>query len=558
MTAPAYVIIILFAALILVPLFGSGRYKKKYMENIKDSFGEKPAHTDYELKSIESYHEYVEAYTDTSKHVDAITWNDLDMDQVYKRINTCLTSVGEEYLYNALHEINFNEDKLNKREELIAFFEENPETRLEVQTILSLLGKSDFNGLSSCIFDAKSKILERSWVYYVLTFLPLLFAGFIFLSTAPGIVLTILSMVANAIIYYRMKLKLDKELAVIGYFSALLWSADKMCKIRDDKLKGFLYDLRKNFDVFKSLKGKMSRMMQKSMGPLSFIPEYYRMVFFADIRRYNRVIGKIYKESESFHSLFRNFGELDMAICVLSFRKSMKNFCRPSFADGHSVEFKGIYHPLLDDAVTNDGKIARHSLVTGPNASGKSTFIKAVAVNSILAQTISTCAAEEYTIKHSLIMTSMAVRDNILAGDSYFITEIKSLKRVLDKIEKVPCTCFIDEILRGTNTIERIAASSAILKYLVGRDCLCMAASHDIELTRIMEGIYDNYHFSEKVESDGVSFDFKLKNGAANTKNAIRLLGFMGYDGKIVEAAEKNVEEFIKTGSWSKISSKKS
>jgi DNA mismatch repair ATPase MutS len=343
---------------------------------------------------------------------------------------------------------------------------------------------------------------------------------------------------------------MDKELAVISYFTALLWSTDKLLKLEDGTPGGLFGELRGNYAVFKSLKANMSPMTLKSLGPVEFIAEYFKMIFLTDIRRYNRVMNKIYNESEAFHKLYKGFGEVDLAICVLSFRKSLKAFCRPSFEKAHSVAFKGIYHPLLDDAVTNDGLVARHSLITGPNASGKSTFIKAIAVNSILAQTIFTCTADEYTIAHSLVMTSMAVRDDIMAGDSYFITEIKSLKRVLDKIEQVPCTCFIDEILRGTNTIERIAASSAILKHLVGRDCLCMAASHDIELTKIMEGIYDNYHFSEKVESGGVSFDFKLKDGAANTKNAIRLLGFMGYDDAIVEAANKNVEEFLKTGSW--------
>jgi DNA mismatch repair ATPase MutS len=228
----------------------------------------------------------------------------------------------------------------------------------------------------------------------------------------------------------------------------------------------------------------------------------------------------------------------------------LSNFCIPEFKEDNSIEFDGIYHPLLEKAVLNNGKISRNSIVTGPNASGKSTFIKALAVNSILAQTINTCTASKYCINRSLVMTSMAVRDSLIQGDSYFITEIKSLKRVLDKMDKIPVTCFIDEILRGTNTIERIAASSCILRHLSEKDCLCMVASHDIELTKIMEGSYNNYHFSEKVGDEGVSFDFKLKDGAANTRNAIRLLGFLDYDKNIVDSANQMVESYVKTGSW--------
>ncbi|HCW96660.1 MAG TPA: hypothetical protein DHU88_13350 [Pseudomonas sp.] len=140
--------------------------------------------------------------------------------------------------------------------------------------------------------------------------------------------------------------------------------------------------------------------------------------------------------------------------------------------------------------------------MTGSNASGKSTFIKSLAVNSILAQTIHTCAAKEFKLRPSLVITSMAVRDSISEGESYFIKEIKSLKRILNKVQNISCTCFIDEILKGTNTIERIAASAAVLKYLHSTDCLCMTASHDIELTCILENEYDNYHFSEHITDD--------------------------------------------------------
>ena len=85
--------------------------------------------------------------------------------------------------------------------------------------------------------------------------------------------------------------------------------------------------------------------------------------------------------------------------------------------------------------------------------------------------------AKEYITRFALVITSMAVRDDILTGDSYFISEIKSLKRIIDKVEIVKCICFVDEILRGTNTIERIAASTSVIKYLHGKDCLCIVAS---------------------------------------------------------------------------------
>jgi DNA mismatch repair ATPase MutS len=149
----------------------------------------------------------------------------------------------------------------------------------------------------------------------------------------------------------------------------------------------------------------------------------------------------------------------------------------------------------------------------------------------------------------------MAVKDDILAGDSYFMAEIKSLKRTLDKVNNYPCLCFIDEILKGTNTIERIAASSAILDYLDQKNCLCLIATHDIELTNILANRYDNYHFQETITDETIWFDYKLHVGPSQTKNAIALLNYLEFDQIIIENANSLVDRFVETEKWPLISS---
>lgn len=95
----------------------------------------------------------------------------------------------------------------------------------------------------------------------------------------------------------------------------------------------------------------------------------------------------------------------------------------------------------------------------------------------------------------------MSLRDNLTNNESYYIVEIKSIKRILDSInDEIPTLCFVDEVLRGTNTIERIAASSHILKSLTDKNALCFAATHDIELTNILENIYSNYHLRKMLK----------------------------------------------------------
>ena len=153
-------------------------------------------------------------------------------------------------------------------------------------------------------------------------------------------------------------------------------------------------------------------------------------------------------------------------------------------------------------------------------------------------------------------MTSMALRDDLESGESYYIVEIRSLKRILDESKKDGnILCIIDEVLRGTNTIERIGASSRILGMLKKENVLPFAATHDIELSYILENLYENYHFEEEVGDSDVTFNYLLKKGRVTTRNAIRLLEMIGYDQEIVKQANKAVEEFEKTGIWSKLDS---
>ena len=163
-------------------------------------------------------------------------------------------------------------------------------------------------------------------------------------------------------------------------------------------------------------------------------------------------------------------------------------------------------------------------------------------LNLILAQAICTCTARRFQMHPGQILTSMAVRDDIMKGESYFLKEMKYLRRMLQHFsDENLVICIIDEILRGTNTKERIAASRAILDYMQGQNALVMVASHDYELTVLLEESYENYHFTERIGTDDIYFDYTLYPGAVASGNAIRLLKFMEFPEEIVKEAEKQV-----------------
>ncbi len=216
------------------------------------------------------------------------------------------------------------------------------------------------------------------------------------------------------------------------------------------------------------------------------------------------------------------------------------------------IDIRSLRHPLMPGAVPNDVSAGRSILLTGSNASGKSTFLKAVMTNAILAQTLCTAACASCRMSAFRPMTSMALRDDLAAGESYYIVELRSLRRILEAAQQpgLPVLSAVDEVLRGTNTIERIAASCEALLALADTGALCIAATHDLELCTLLEADFDLHHFEEQVTGDAIAFDYRLRPGPATSRNAIRLLRLMGFPDRVVDAADARAAAFLQTGTW--------
>jgi len=127
------------------------------------------------------------------------------------------------------------------------------------------------------------------------------------------------------------------------------------------------------------------------------------------------------------------------------------------------------------------------------------------------------------------------------------------LKRILDATDTAGETilCILDEVLRGTNTLERIAASYQIMKILHGSNLICMAATHDLELTELLQDWYENYHFEETLTGEDITFCYELKKGPATSRNAIKLLKMLGYQNDMTREAEAMAQRFLESGRWS-------
>ncbi|KNZ40314.1 MutS-related protein [Acetobacterium bakii] len=547
-----FFVVIGVIAIFIFDLFSSRKARRKSRQRLIDGFGNAPTSFDTDIwGSVTDYWDRKLKYEALDVFIDDLTWSDLDMDDVFKQLDTCLTSVGDEVLYATLHEPQWEVEPLQQRDQLITFFTENPRERLEIQMILAKLGKVSYNDVSALIFEIRMKALKNPLVYTVLSIMPLLCLGICLINPTVGLISLVLSMLVNGGIYYYFKKEIARNLMTIQYLSAILRCCSRLSGYQaTGSLKLLTDQLGQDNVPFKAIAGKLSGVMMGGSSDLDLFLDYLKIITLYDFRTYNKAIALVSKNKEAFHRIYQGIGELDMAIAVASFRESLTGTVTPTFTEAFNVVATGLYHPLLQSPVPNDISLNQNSLITGSNASGKSTFVKALAINSIFAQTIYTCTASSFSLAHCLPVTSMAVRDDILAGDSYFMAEIKSLKRTIDQVHRYPCLCFIDEILKGTNTIERIAASSAILDYLDGENCLCLIATHDIELTNILGNSYDNYHFQETITDETILFDYQLHTGPAQTKNAIALLNYLAFDPAIINNANELVDSFIATEKW--------
>lgn len=542
-------------AVFLLEAYRARQAEKKFIRSLYEEC-EKLADKEYAPERFARIGSYFWRHPSPDQ-LDDITWDDLGMDELFKRMNYTLSASGEEYLYYALRTLKQDEDELLHLEDVIRFFEDDPDERVRVQLQMHKLG---YTGKFS-IYDYLDNLdylgarSNRKSILQDFLFLPLI--CLLWINFSVGVVGLVVLMVYNITTYFKEKNEIDPYITSFAYIMRLLDVCDEMEKIKIPVLSGEWEQLRLHKKSLQAMRKNSFWVMDPARGQasgniLEVLLDYVRMVFHIDLIKFNSMLKSLRDHIEDVDALIGILGFLETSIAVGIFRKSLtRGYCLPEFGEKNVLNMENGYHPLLSEPVKNSIMTERGVLLTGSNASGKSTFLKTVAINAIFAQTIHTCTADGFGSAFCRVYSSMALRDDLIAGESYYIVEIKALKRILDAAQKGDrVLCFVDEVLRGTNTVERIAASAQILKSLCASHILCFAATHDIELTRLLRNDYNNYHFSEEVEDNDMVFDYKLQSGEATTRNAIRLLELMGYDHEIIDKAYRQAENFVDTGKW--------
>jgi DNA mismatch repair ATPase MutS len=201
---------------------------------------------------------------------------------------------------------------------------------------------------------------------------------------------------------------------------------------------------------------------------------------------------------------------------------------------GLSISGKALNHPLIPakESVANDltiGLEERLILVTGSNMSGKTTFLRTVGVNLLLAQCGAPVCAGSFSFTPMNILSSIRVSDSLQEHTSYFMAELKRLKQIITQVQSsgTPSLVLIDEILRGTNSEDKTHGSEQFIKKLLQYNCLTMFASHDLslgELETVLPGQLSNYCFESIIRNGELLFDYTLQRGIARNRNASFLM----------------------------------
>ena len=527
-------------------------------EKINNNYGNKlkRKYDNGEIEKISHFHEYVKEKYQSREVIDDITWNDLNMDEIFKDLNNTYSSVGEEYLYDMLRTLKNTED-LKEFDSIVSYLYEHENEAKNIQKKCNGIGYSRKVSLYEYIHRLTDLEKKSNLKHYIQIVAMIAATASLFIIPEIGIACFIAVLSYNIITYYNQKRDIELYFSCFKHLINLLSVSKRLEKELSDEFDFYKKELVLACKNLKSLENGVFVISTGLDGSISeVIMDYARMIFHLDIIKFNSMLQVAIDKMEYIDKLFLAVGRLEAAAAIASYRKYLttkyEEYCTPDIIedDKLKIEFEDIYHPLIDEPVKNSLKENRGVLLTGSNASGKSTFLKTVAINAIFARTIYTCTAKKYVTSPFVIYSSMALRDDLNNHESYYIVEIKALKRIIDATGSSPMMCFVDEVLRGTNTVERIAASSEILKSLSGSNTLCFAATHDIELTHILENQYSNYHFEESIIENDIFFNYLLKKGRATTRNAIKLLKVMGYDDKIIEDAQLLADKFIETGTW--------
>ncbi len=240
---------------------------------------------------------------------------------------------------------------------------------------------------------------------------------------------------------------------------------------------------------------------------------------------------------DSIHLWFDALADIEAISSLANLAHNNPDWTIPTLAD-NTIDARELGHPLIPalNRVSNDLSLSIRSdlkLITGSNMAGKSTFLRTLGVNLVLAGAGAPVCATRFTFTPVKVFTSMRTVDALHENASTFYAELKRLRMMLDKIQRHSYIVLLDEILKGTNSGDRHKGSEALIKQLIRCQASGLIATHDLQLTDLAHEFpsqIENWYFDVVIKNDELHFDYKLKKGVCQSFNATILMKKMGID----------------------------
>ncbi len=544
------IFIAIFLLVLGIILLIRNRQKEAQLKRARESWG-KPKSSYLNWSEITSFKDSF-FYESAQDSIDSQTSGDLDLRNLFEQFNHTQSKIGEQTLWKNLHFPKSELSELEQLDELVESFRKDEKLRLPFQLELQKLNNSKDYYFPQLFFGEtmdSPKWTSFVWIWQIFTLF--CFVGSFFVPQLS--LLLVLVLASNMILHFVNKQRVQRYVQAFQRLPVLLRVAKKLGKnLPESSISNSKNNLEIDLQKLRNLKFRLlilsgnSGQQADPLGIIWFVSEIIKSLSLVEISAFRKLLLGIRKHQKPIRNIFEFVGNLDFALSVASLRNSRTDWGKPQLtptekATQSELKFENLRHPLIENCVGNSLEIAEKGiLITGSNMSGKSTFLRTIGLNAVLAQTIFTVFADSYQAPFLKICSSMRIADDLSESASYYMNEILSIKKLLGTANsnQNPCLFLIDELFKGTNTPKRVSSATAVLKYLSGKNHFPLVATHDVEICHWLNQQYKTFHFQEDVDSDGLKFDYQIKTGLPSQTNAIKLLEFVEFPREVVEEAK--------------------
>lgn len=528
--------------LIIIQAIAARQRHKKRINQLRLRWGQ-PKN---EYLSIDNIAAYKRLHKQTTFHtLTEQTIADLDLYEVFACIDRTTSRVGQQYLFDKLCNPCGDVEALQASDRQAQFFADNVQVREAAQTALLDLQHSQAYNIVQLL---EGKLMQRpSWYWLTIIDTVVVIAMLLLSIWFPVLLIWLMVPFAlNLFLHFRNKNNTYRFIWSFPQLNIMLNTAARLCNMelpfQKEEVRKSIQGLKKFQKRSVLLNFGQTGIMDDLNQALMYVLEVIKAFFLVELHVFFALVKELENKQEEVNTVFRFTGSIDLAIAVASLRAGPLNTCRPEFVPaGRQMTIENMVHPLIDNCTPNSINVQDKSvLITGSNMSGKTTFLRTLGINTILAQSIYTCFAERYQAPVIKIYSSIRIDDNLLDGKSYYFEEVNIMSTLVHAAATGQQHIFLlDEVFKGTNTIERIASARAILSWLNQQHNLVFVATHDIELAEMLEHEFELYHFTEDVRDNELLFDHTIKAGPLRTRNAIRILELSHYPAAITEEARR-------------------